>query len=80
MSRRDGGHTTRFMGEEDLGASTSARGVAHAQYTRLEILAVFGIDEGTKVAPWQTGVYSAKSAKAELAVFTLISECGLGWP
>ncbi len=48
----------------------------HAQYTRLEILAAFGIGEGAKVAPWQTGVYSAKDAKAELAAFTLDKTSG----
>ena len=43
----------------------------HARYTRLEILAAFGIGNNAKVAPWQTGVYEAKSAKAELFAFTL---------
>ncbi|MDQ2642346.1 MAG: DEAD/DEAH box helicase family protein, partial [Myxococcota bacterium] len=38
----------------------------HAQYTRIEILAAFGIGEGAKVAPWQTGVYWAKHARADL--------------
>ena len=31
----------------------------HARYTRIEILAAFGVGEGAKVAPWQTGVYWA---------------------
>jgi hypothetical protein len=36
--------------------------LVHARYTRLEILAAFGIGEHAKVAPWQTGVYWAKDA------------------
>jgi superfamily II DNA or RNA helicase/HKD family nuclease len=43
----------------------------HARYTRLEILAAFGIGDGAKVAPWQTGVYWAKQARADLLAFTL---------
>ena len=42
----------------------------HARYSRLEILAAFGVRdtaEGAvaKMPPWQTGVYWAKAAKAE---------------
>lgn len=48
----------------------------HAQYTRLEILAAFGVGEGAKVAPWQTGVYYAKDAKADLCAFTLDKTSG----
>lgn len=43
----------------------------HARYSRLEILAGFGVGSGAKVAPWQTGVYWAKQAKADLFAFTL---------
>jgi hypothetical protein len=43
----------------------------HARYTRIEILAAFGIGEGAKVAPWQTGVYWAKDARADFLAFTL---------
>ncbi len=43
----------------------------HARYTRIEILAAFGIGDGAKVAPWQTGVYWAKEARADLLAFTL---------
>jgi hypothetical protein len=43
----------------------------HARYSRLEILAAFGIGEGAKVAPWQTGVYWAGRARADLLAFTL---------
>jgi superfamily II DNA or RNA helicase len=48
----------------------------HARYTRLEILAAFGIGEGAKVAPWQTGVYWVKEAKADLLAFTLDKTSG----
>lgn len=48
----------------------------HARYTRIEILAAFGIGEGAKVAPWQTGVYWAKAAKADLLAFTLDKTSG----
>ena len=48
----------------------------HARYTRIEILAAFGVGEGAKVAPWQTGVYWAKEAKADLFAFTLDKTSG----
>jgi superfamily II DNA or RNA helicase len=48
----------------------------HARYTRVEILAAFGIGEGAKVAPWQTGVYSAANARADLFAFTLDKTTG----
>lgn len=48
----------------------------HARYTRLEILAAFGIGEGAKVAPWQTGVYWAREAQADLLAFTLDKTSG----
>ena len=43
----------------------------HARYSRLEILAAFGVGDGAKVAPWQTGVYWVEAAKADLLAFTL---------
>jgi hypothetical protein len=48
----------------------------HAQYSRVEILAAFGIGEGAKVAPWQTGVYWAANARADLFAFTLDKTTG----
>ena len=48
----------------------------HARYTRVEILAAFGVGEAAKVAPWQTGVYWAKEAKADLLAFTLDKTSG----
>jgi hypothetical protein len=48
----------------------------HARYTRIEILAAFGVGEGAKVAPWQTGVYWAKEAKSDLLAFTLDKTSG----
>ncbi len=48
----------------------------HARYTRLEILAAFGVGEGARVAPWQTGVYWAREAKADLLAFTLDKTSG----
>jgi superfamily II DNA or RNA helicase/HKD family nuclease len=48
----------------------------HASYTRVEILAAFGIGEGARVAPWQTGVYWAPDAGADLLAFTLDKTTG----
>jgi len=48
----------------------------HARYTRVEILAAFGVGDAAKVAPWQTGVYWAKEAKADLLAFTLDKTSG----
>lgn len=45
--------------------------VVHARYTRIEVLAAFGVGPVAKVAPWQTGVYWAKEARADLLAFTL---------
>jgi superfamily II DNA or RNA helicase len=50
--------------------------VIHARYTRLEILAAFGVGNGAKVAPWQTGVYWASGARADLFAFTLDKTSG----
>ncbi|OWY63037.1 helicase, partial [cyanobacterium TDX16] len=48
----------------------------HARYTRREILAAFGVGSGSKVAPWQTGVYWAPDAQADLFAFTLDKTAG----
>jgi superfamily II DNA or RNA helicase/HKD family nuclease len=48
----------------------------HARYSRIEILAAFGVGEDAKVAPWQTGVYWAKDAGADLFAFTLDKTTG----
>ncbi len=45
--------------------------VVHARYTRIEILAAFGVGDGAKVQRWQTGVFWAKDARADLLAFTL---------
>ena len=39
----------------------------HARYTRIEILAAFGIGSGGKVAAWQSGVYEAKDGERRAA-------------
>jgi hypothetical protein len=39
-------------------------------------LAAFGVGDGAKVAPWQTGVYWAKDANADLLAFTLDKTSG----
>src|SRR5690606_33821550 len=43
----------------------------HARYTRLEILAGFGVGHSAKIAAWQTGVYYLAEASADLLAFTL---------
>ncbi|MBZ0231055.1 MAG: DUF3427 domain-containing protein [Deltaproteobacteria bacterium] len=48
----------------------------HARYSRIEILAAFGIGETAKVAPWQTGVYWAKEARTDLLAFTIDKTTG----
>lgn len=50
----------------------------HARYTRIEILAAFGVgdDQSANVAPWQAGVYWAKESKADLFAFTLDKSTG----
>lgn len=48
----------------------------HGRYSRIEILAAFGIGSGAKIAAWQTGVYEAKAANAELLAFTLDKSSG----
>jgi superfamily II DNA or RNA helicase/HKD family nuclease len=48
----------------------------HARYSRLEILAAFGLGRGARVAPWQTGVYWANEARTDLLAFTLDKTSG----
>jgi superfamily II DNA or RNA helicase/HKD family nuclease len=48
----------------------------HARYTRLEILAAFGIGTAAKVPSWQTGVYWVGEARADLLAFTLDKTTG----
>jgi hypothetical protein len=48
----------------------------HGRYSRIEILAAFGIGDSAKVAPWQTGVYWAKEPRADLLAFTLDKTSG----
>jgi superfamily II DNA or RNA helicase/HKD family nuclease len=48
----------------------------HAQYTRIEILAAFGVGSVAKVAPWQAGVHWATDAATDLLAFTLDKTSG----
>jgi superfamily II DNA or RNA helicase/HKD family nuclease len=48
----------------------------HARYSRIEILAAFGIGEGAKPAQWQAGVHWAPGARADLLAFTLDKTSG----
>lgn len=48
----------------------------HARYTRVEILAGFGVGEGAKVALWRTGVHWASEARSDLLAFTLDKTTG----
>ncbi len=48
----------------------------HARYTRIEILAAFGVGDGAKVAPWQTGCYWHAPANTDLLAFTLDKTSG----
>jgi superfamily II DNA or RNA helicase len=48
----------------------------HARYTRIEILAALGLHDGGKIPAWQSGVYEAKAANAELFAFTLDKSSG----
>ncbi|MEP7307784.1 MAG: DUF3427 domain-containing protein [Acidobacteriota bacterium] len=50
--------------------------LVHARYSRIEILAAFGIGGHAKVVPWQTGVYWAKESRADLLAFTLDKTTG----
>jgi len=50
--------------------------LVHARYSRIEILAAFGVGEFVRVAPWQAGVFRAREAGADLLVFTLDKTTG----
>jgi superfamily II DNA or RNA helicase/HKD family nuclease len=48
----------------------------HARYSRIEILVALGLAPKAKVAAWQSGVYDAASARADLLAFTLDKSSG----
>jgi superfamily II DNA or RNA helicase/HKD family nuclease len=49
----------------------------HARYSRLEILAAMGLGgDKARIAAWQSGVYDAKEAGADLFAFTLDKTSG----
>lgn len=49
----------------------------HARYSRIEILAALGLNgDRAKIPAWQSGVYEAKAANAELLAFTLDKSTG----
>jgi len=48
----------------------------YARYTRVEILAGFGVGESAKIPPWQAGVYWAEDAHTDLFAFTLDKTSG----
>jgi hypothetical protein len=48
----------------------------HARYSRLEILAAFGVGKGAKIAAWQTGVLNLPEEKVDLLAFTLDKTVG----
>ncbi|MCC7076935.1 MAG: DUF3427 domain-containing protein [Acidimicrobiia bacterium] len=49
----------------------------HARYSRIEILAAMGLGgDRARIAAWQSGVYEAKPANAELFAFTLDKSSG----
>ena len=48
----------------------------HARYTRLEILAAFGVGEHAKTPDWREGVREVKPERTDLLVFTLNKSSG----
>lgn len=48
----------------------------HARYTRLEILAAFGVGDSVRPANWQAGVQWVEPEAADLFVFTLDKSAG----
>lgn len=48
----------------------------HARYTRIEILAGFGVGAGARVRDWREGVLWAEEEKADLLAFTLDKTSG----
>jgi hypothetical protein len=59
-----------------LGIHTSAPIMAHARYTRAEILAAFGVGPGAKAPTWQTGVQWVDAEATDLLAFTLDKSVG----
>jgi superfamily II DNA or RNA helicase len=59
-----------------LDANTAVPLEIHARYTRIEILAAFGVGDGARLPPWQSGVYWAPASRADLFVFTLDKTSG----
>lgn len=49
---------------------------AHARYTRLEILAAFGVGSGARPLNWQSGVLHVPDERADLFAFTLDKSSG----
>jgi superfamily II DNA or RNA helicase/HKD family nuclease len=62
--------------QHDLSSHPDVPLRVHGRYTRIEILAAFGIGANARVSPWQTGVYWANQAKADLLAFTLDKTSG----
>lgn len=48
----------------------------HAQYTRIEIMAAFGVGAGARTPSWREGVYRAADVDADLLIFTLDKSSG----
>jgi superfamily II DNA or RNA helicase len=48
----------------------------HSRYTRVEILAAFGVGEGARPPTWQTGVWWEPRSKTDLFAFTLDKSVG----
>jgi hypothetical protein len=48
----------------------------HARYSRIEILAAFGVGKNVTTPPWQSGVYWADESKSDLLAFTLDKNTG----
>jgi len=48
----------------------------HARYTRIDILAAFGVGDKARTPTWREGVLWANDAKADLMVFTLDKTSG----
>jgi hypothetical protein len=43
----------------------------HGKYTRIEMLAAFGVGDAAKSRPWREGVLWAESEKSDVCAFTL---------
>ena len=71
LLRRGVGHLSQAL---SVDAAIPIR--AHARYTRLEILAAFGVGSGARPLNWQAGVLYVPEAKADLFAFTLDKSTG----